>query len=198
MRRGPSGVPDDGSDADVVADVLAGQPERFRLLVERHEDALFRHALSLGMDRDTAADMVQDTLVRAWERLSECRDPARFRLWAGRILRNRCLDRLKSARQRTTTSLESLPNGALGPDESREGNPESEAELRSLEAALDGALATLPPDLAEAFVLKHVEGFSYDEMAEMTEVSRSALKMRVHRARDAIRACLEASGFEPM
>lgn len=181
------------SDAELVADVLAGRTERFALLVGRHEDTLFRHALSLGMDPDGAADMVQDSMVRAWQSLAECRDPSRFRLWVGRILRNRCLDHLKSASNRYTTSLADADDRTV--EATDIPTPETDAERRALYAAVDAALSTLPDDQSEAFVLKHVEGYGYDEIAELTEASVSALKMRVHRARDAIRAHLEANGF---
>ncbi|TVP57513.1 MAG: RNA polymerase sigma factor [Gemmatimonadales bacterium] len=183
------------SDAEIVADVLAGRTERFALLVERHEDALFRHALSLGMDPDGAADMVQDAMVRAWESLAECRDPTRFRLWVGRILRNRCLDHLKSASTRYTTSLDGANDGAF--EATGIPTPELDTQERALHASLDEALAALPDDQSEAFVLKHVEGYGYGEIAELTGASVSALKMRVHRARDTIRALLEADGFGP-
>lgn len=185
------------SDAELVAEVLGGRVEGFRILVERHEDRLFRHALSLGVAPDVAADMVQDSLVRAWERLAECRNPGRFGLWVGRILRNRCLDYLKSAPNRHTTSLGAVAEGALEEKGPVDAGPQLHVERLALNAALDEALAMVSVEQSEAFVLKHVEGYGYPEMAELTGASVSALKMRVHRARDAIREHLEAKGLGP-
>lgn len=185
-------------DAEVVASVLGGQSEHFAILVDRHQDSLFRHALTLGLDPDAAADMVQDSLVRAWEALAECRDPARFRIWVGRILRNRCLDHLKRASTRKSTSLHTLVTDVRGLEDDRSPHPEGDFARREVQAALDDALRELPAEQAEAFLLKHVEGHSYGEMADLTGASISALKMRVHRARDTIRASLEARGIQSM
>jgi RNA polymerase sigma-70 factor, ECF subfamily len=131
-------------DAEVVAAVLRGESERFAILVQRHQDALFRHAVTLGLDPDAAADMVQDSLVRAWESLAECRDPAHFRIWVGRILRNRCLDHLKRASTRRTTSLHSMVADVQGLEDHRTPDPEGEFARRAFHAALDRALLELP------------------------------------------------------
>ncbi len=178
------------TDGEVVEAVLAGHTNGFALLVRRHQGMLFRHALSLGLDQEEAADVVQDTLVRAYENLGECREPDRFHVWVGRILRNRCLDHLKSAASRRNTRLEPhLPD-----DQGR--HPERDHERTTLKARLDEAMNDLPWDQREAFVLKHVEGHSYEDMARMLGLSVSALKMRVHRARERLKARLEAVGVD--
>ena len=138
------------------------------------------------MDPDTAADLVQDSLVTAYERLGSCRSPERFGIWVGRILRNRCLDHLKSAARRGLPLHPFLPDSGRGPDGDAEGN--------ALRRQLNEALATLPAEQREAFLMKHGEGRSYDEMADLAEASVSAMKMRVHRAREALQAHLEARG----
>ena len=187
------GASEDGGaaeDARLVERVLAGATEHYALLVRRHQDSLYRQARSLDLEEDTAADMVQDALVKAYERLSTCRDPARFRVWVGRILRNRCLDHLKSApRQRDLPLSPELPDG--------EETPDRDFERGAVGEALRSALATLPPDQREAFLLKHAEGRSYEEIAEITGTSVSALKMRVHRARDRLQEALAAEGVDP-
>jgi RNA polymerase sigma-70 factor, ECF subfamily len=171
-------------DGEVVEAVLNGHKERFAVLVERHQAGLFRHARGLGLDPDTAADMVQETLVRAYERLDSCQDPHRFGFWVSRILRNRCLDHLKSSSQQKRSPLPpNLPT-------TRE-DPERQRHAASLGEALESALASLPVEQREGFVLRHVEGHSYQEIAELAGASVSAVKMRVHRAREALREQLE-------
>jgi RNA polymerase sigma-70 factor, ECF subfamily len=171
------------SDHALVEEVLAGRRERFALLVRRYQATLFRQALSMGVDEDTARDLVQDAFLRAYQNLEGFRERDRFRVWMGSILRNRCLDHMKSARVRRREPLSpGLPDPGVG--------PEGEEERRTLGGLLNQALAGLPPDQREAFVLRHVEGLSYEEMASLAEVSVSAAKMRVHRAREALREAL--------
>jgi len=193
------------SDAQLVSAILAGETERFAVLVGRHQSSLFRHALTLGLDPDTAADMVQDSLIRAWEQLTDCRDPGRFGIWVSRILRNRCLDHLKQASTRRTTRLHLVmdedgtgPRGADVLVAPKGSDPEALLDGRALSEAVAEALSSLPSDQAEAFSLKYVEGWDYTEMAQVTGASVSALKMRVHRAREAIRGHLETQGLQIM
>lgn len=169
-------------DAALVSRVLAGDARAYGKLVSRHQAALYRYARGMGLDPDTAEDMVQDTLVRAYTSLAECRDRGAFRAWAYRILRNRCLDHLKNIRRRN------VPLDVAGPVGGAAGFDAPPAELRH---ELEDALGRLSPLLREAFLLKHEAGYSYDELAEITDTSPSAVKMRVHRAREELRAMLE-------
>jgi RNA polymerase sigma-70 factor (ECF subfamily) len=175
-------------DATVVACILNGDQAAFEILVRRHQAALFRRARWMGLDGDTAADMVQDTLIKAYQNLGSCREPNRFGFWAGQILRNRCLDFLKSAARRNVPLPVFLP--------SNHGNPELEQERSALRARLNAALASLPDEQREAFLMKHAEGFSYEEMADLADASVSAMKMRVHRAMEALRDQLDASSVD--
>ena len=170
------------SDATLVHRTLDGDQGAFEALVRRHQSALYRRARWMGLDHDTASDMVQDSLIKAYESLGTCRDPDRFKLWVGRILRNKCLDFLKSAARRGVV-LESSPPAASG-------NAEFEHDTQTLRKRLNEALAGLPEEQREAFLMKHGENLSYEEMAELTGTSVSAMKMRVHRARQSLRESL--------
>ncbi|HSH44243.1 MAG TPA: RNA polymerase sigma factor [Longimicrobiales bacterium] len=169
-------------DAALVADVLAGRDEAYRTLVERYQEVLYRRAVALTEDPETAADMVQDTLVRAYRKLSSCSDPARFGGWVYRMLRNACLDELRSPRHRGTALDPGIAVAAH--------NPQADVERLEIREAVQSALGHLSPILREAFVLKHVEGLSYEEMQRETGVARSALKMRVKRAREELEVAL--------
>ena len=184
-----SPTPFDGSaDAALVAQVLGGDGEAFSFLVRRHQDELYRYARNLRIDHDAASDLVQDAFVTAYTRLRQCTDPARFRFWLFRILRNRCLDYLRDIRRRSV-SLEDVTLVARGTP----GDAASGSELRD---TIQQALETLSADLREAFLMKHHEGRSYQEMAELAEASVPAMKMRVHRARESLREALVQAGVE--
>jgi len=173
------------TDALLVARVLDGDRECYAILVERYQDSLFRYAVAMVKDGDLAADLVQDSLVKAYTSLSACQDPARFGAWVFRILVNRCKDHLKSRRSRNVPLSEDTATTAAADD------PALSADRAGIRRMMERALATLPDAQREAFLLKHVEGYSYEEMAEMLDVSVSALKMRVMRARDALQALLK-------
>src|SRR3989442_2232674 len=177
VREGPS-------DAEVVGRVLGGDRGAFGLLLRRYKPALLRSApRSLGC-RDGAADAVAESLVRAYRHLASCRDPTRLRTWLYRIVANRCKSHL--ARRATgDVSLDDVPPIADPAD--------NEAALERVQqlAVVEQALAMLSPEKREAFVLKHVEGMSYQEMAAVTGERIPTLKMRVHRAREALLKELE-------
>jgi RNA polymerase sigma-70 factor (ECF subfamily) len=172
-------------DREIVARVRAGEQEAYRLLVRRYQDMLFRHALRMTSEHDVAADLVQASFVKAYTNLAHCRDPERFGAWLYRILANACKDHLKSKRRRDV-SLEDQTNLA-----DAAVSPAAALERSELRGVLNAAIAKLPESLREAFVLKHVEGRSYEEIAEMLDTSVPALKMRVHRAREALKDALE-------
>lgn len=169
-------------DQAIVDRVLAGEHEAFGILFQRYSDSLYRHAVSMIGSQDDAADILQNSFIKAYHHLADVR--GRFDAWLFRIVANGCKDWLKNIR-RTHLSYEEddQPSGYETPDE--------ELDRGELRGNLDRALAALPASLREAFVMKHVEGRSYEDMAALLGTSVGALKMRVHRAREALQRLLE-------
>lgn len=172
------------SDEDVIARVLNGEKQMFEHLVGRYQQAMYRHAVSIVLDHDAAADMVQDAFVRAYLGLRECRDRARFKGWLFRTLRNRCLDYLKEASRRNLR-LDDVED----PLDEADG-PAAVAERNEMRTGITRALGQLPPALREAFIMHYVDGVPYETMAELLDASVSALKMRALRAREALSSAL--------
>jgi len=177
--------PAERTDAQVVRDVLSGDQDAFRLLVRRYGGVLYNHAVRMVGSQDEAADLVQRALVSGYRKLSSCRDPERVGAWLFRILSNLTKDFLRSPR-RGDLPLDKLPEV---PEPA--GGPFDSAHRQEVRNRLQAALGQLTPEQREAFVLKHVEGRSYEEMATFLDVSPASLKMRVHRAREALRVLLE-------
>jgi RNA polymerase sigma-70 factor (ECF subfamily) len=173
------------SDAELLERVRKGERDAYAGLVERHQQAVYRHARAMGLDYDTSCDLVQDTFVKAYTRQDACRDPARFRFWLFRIGRNLCLDHLKSVR-RLSVPLSQLANAEIV--------LHTEATDADTGSTIRAALDRLPLALREAFLLKHDSGYTYDEIAELTNATPSAVKMRVHRAREALQTFLAEQG----
>jgi RNA polymerase sigma-70 factor (ECF subfamily) len=175
---------DGPSDADVIARVLAGDTQAFSRLVARYQRAMYRHAVAIVLDHDTAGDMVQDAFVRAYVNLRDCRDRMRFRAWLFQTLRNRCFDHLKEAARR------SVPLDAAAPIEDPADGPMALVERRALRTEIERALAQLPAAQREAFVMHYVDDMPYEAMADLLGTSVSAVKMRALRAREMLSALL--------
>ena len=167
------------ADGEIVRAVLAGDRERYAQLVERYRDRYARYAARMLGSVDAAEDAVQDAFVRAYDQLAQCKDPDKFVGWFFLILRNRCF--AERRRTRTSASLEAA-NEVAAVDRADGG-----AETAERRRALQLALLELTPDQREVFVLKHVEGLSYTEIAERLSTSVPSLKMRMHRAYDKLR-----------
>jgi len=171
------------SDAVLVRRILDGQVELFQVLVERYRTEFGRYATAmLGGDVDDAADALQEAFIRAYRSLASCRDRERFKAWLFRIVSNQCHNTRRARRRHV--SLDRIEE----PEDSAAARRVDDTEIgQTIEAALN----ELTGEQREAFVLKHVEGYSYAEMASLLDVGEDALKMRVHRARDELRHKLE-------
>ena len=177
----------DLTDAALVGRVLDGDTDAYAVLVDRYRDRLARYAVRMLGDRDDAEEALQDTFVRAYRGLARCESPARFDAWLFSILVNRCrtagarLSRRGRTFVRDDAALLAAASGDDGATEVDRGQWREDVER---------ALARLDAGQREAFLLKHVEDLSYDEMAVLTGVGVSALKMRVKRACDRLRELL--------
>lgn len=177
----PAAVESD-PDQETIARVLAGSRDAFGVLIARYSDPLYRHALGMTGSPDVAEDILQASFIKAFQHLAEVR--GRFDAWVFRIVANACKDWLKNIR-RSHISYEE------DDQPSTYSTPEEDMDRTELRTDLERALGRLAPSLREAFVMKHVEGRSYEEMAVLLETTVGALKMRVHRARETLQELLE-------
>jgi RNA polymerase sigma-70 factor, ECF subfamily len=171
------------TDEHLVRRVVAGETHAYAALVERYRAQLGRYAVRMLGNAADAEDVLQDTFVRGYRSLARCR-PDRFRYWLFGILINRCrtFAAQRARRQVVVTSHELVmasPAAVTTTDDD------------GWRLAIKWALDQLPADQREAFLLKHVEELSYEEMQELTGARVPALKMRVFRAREALRRLLE-------
>jgi RNA polymerase sigma-70 factor (ECF subfamily) len=172
------------TDAALVQRVLEGDVESFAVLVERHHERCLRIALRILGNTEDAEETVQDAFVRAYRALGRYEEREHFGAWLTRILVNRCRTAVsRRARHGRTFVDDEL---AIAGAATRDG-----ADGGMWRAEVERALAALPAEQREAFVLKHVEELEYEAMAEITGAGVSALKMRVKRARERLRVLLE-------
>jgi RNA polymerase sigma-70 factor (ECF subfamily) len=172
------------TDAELVAAATSGDVDAFAILSRRYRDAYTRFAVRMVGNRDEAEDVLQSAFIRAFRALASCRDPARFSAWLYRIVTNECRTFVvrRARRERRIIRDESaFEAGAVDPV----------VDARETLEDVEYALAQLDVDQREAFLMKHVEDLSYEEMADITGVGVSALKMRVKRACARLRELLE-------
>lgn len=161
----------DISDSTLVERCLGGQKESFETLVRRHQDAVFNLAYRWTRDRDDAADIAQETFILAFRKLGSYRTDRSFRNWALAICSNLTKNRFRGEQRRRRAQ------GTHVEIYAKEKND-------PVDGALEEALGKIAENLRVPLVLKHVEGLSYDEVADVLGIGVSAAKMRVKRARD--------------
>lgn len=166
----------------LVRSAQEGDVRAFAALVDMYYARCLRFALHMLSNRSDAEEAVQDTFVRVYRALPSYVEQESFEPWLFRILANRC----RSAGSRERRRAEFVEFGEV-PDRPSEQRHDEAIAWRE-EIAL--ALAALPPEQREAFLLRHVEDLSYDDMSVATGAGVSALKMRVKRACDALRSWL--------
>jgi len=172
------------TDAELVHSAIAGNVESFAELSRRYRDLYSRFAVRMVGNRDDAEDVLQSAFIRAYRALDQCRDVSRFGAWLYQIVANECRTFVsRRARRERRIVRDEIALGSASV-ESMSGADETLAEVQY-------ALAQLDVAQREAFVLKHVEELSYEEMAEITGDGVSALKMRVKRACARLRELLE-------
>jgi RNA polymerase sigma-70 factor (ECF subfamily) len=172
-------------DAQLIAQILGGDVESFRVLVHRHRDMCTRFAVRMLGSHADADDVLQSAFMRAYRGLSKCRDRERFGGWLYRIVVNEC--RTFASRQRQRDLRFVNDEEVIARTEAKT----DDASAEDMSEQIEFALAKLPVEQREAFLLKYVEEMSYEDMSAATGVGVPALKMRVKRASDALRRLLE-------
>lgn len=170
--------------AALVNRARSGDLNAFEALMSQFRPSFGRYAWQMLGTREEAEEVLQDTFLRVYRGLAGCREPERFGAWAFRILVNRC----RSSRRRLWRRDRFHTEDRDGVETLSVPHAEPDHELRE---SIDRALARLPAAQREAFLLKHVEGLSYGEIAELTGSRIPALKMRVLRACEALRIALQ-------
>lgn len=171
------------TDAAIVERVLRGEVDAFGLIVARYHGQCRRYAERVLRDAADAEEAVQTAFVRAYDALGRYREQDRFGAWLFRILVTECRSTLSRRSRRDRRFVAGSADEIDGL-----AAPSGDGALRE---SVERAIARLDPKLREAFLLRHLEELSYDEMHTITGAGVSALKMRVKRACEALRAYLE-------
>ena len=176
-------------DRALVEQALRGELDAFNRLVELYQDYLFAMTMRVVNDREAAADAVQEAFFSAYRNLSRFRGDS-FKSWLTRIAINAATDILRLRKRRPADPFPEWEDEDWQPPTDPSQGPERIAIQRARGTALSEALAQITDDQRRAIVLFDVEGFDYQEIAEMTGVSLGTVKSRIHRGRLALRDLL--------
>lgn len=179
MPQDHSVVPD---DAHLVARSLKQDHEAFGQLIDRHASAIVNLAYRMVGNRAEAEDLAQEAFLAAFKALATFRADSKFSTWLYRIAANKCKDWLRAKRPGMGQQDVDIDE-VLDIHVAEEQTPERLLSQQQVALELEQAIQRLPPLYREAFVLKHVEGLSYEEMEEILGVNGDTLKMRVYKGR---------------
>jgi len=186
------------TDQEVVAQARTGKDAAYRELLRRYERPVFALIYRMVRDRSLAEDLSQDTFVKVLNALDSYRPEYKFSSWVFKIANNVAIDQLRR-RELDTLSLDGSPD-ARTQDEveatalqatDRTETPLAELESRELGSYIEQAVGKLRPEYRSCILLRHVDGRSYEEIAEILDLPLGTVKTYIHRARNELREYLE-------
>lgn len=180
------------SDNQLVRRVLAGESALFETLVHRHSRRVYRAARAILGDDEEAADVVQETFVRAYRKLGQFAARAKFSTWLTKIGVYEARARRRRSRTRAGKAGEPA-NRNPGSETDTAPDPERETLVREMKGLLEAAIEDLPPHYRTVFVMRAVEEASTAETAEVLNLSPDVVKTRLRRARALLREKLTAA-----
>lgn len=195
-----AGIATAESDDLALARRATQDSSAFAQIMRRHNQRLFRLAIGLMGDASEAEDVLQESYVRAFYRLSSFAGKSNLGTWLARIVRNEAIDRLRARRMRSGTFMleaevthhDDLPSIIeTSEDLTAQFNPETSVARDDMRGILEQAIAALPEHFRSVFLLREVEGLSVKETADYLEIPVATVKTRDHRARSLLRASLE-------
>jgi RNA polymerase sigma-70 factor (ECF subfamily) len=194
----PPGTLRDKTDQDVVALAKDGEEEAYRELIRRYERPVFSLIFRMVRNRELAEDLSQETFVKVLNAIQSYRPEFKFSSWVFKIANNAAIDHIRK-RELDTLSLEGSPHAdtpelieatALQISERAESQLE-EVENRELGGTIERAIERLRPEYRACILLRHVEGRTYDEIAEILNLPLGTVKTYIHRARNELRILLK-------
>ena len=182
-------------DADAVARARGGDSEAFRQLVERHSRSVYKVAYRVTGNPDDAEDVVQETFLKAYRQLDRFEERASFGTWLHRIAWNCSVDLLRARPKREQAeeadTLEQLGSTHATVTGSAIPTPERRMASVQVNDRIKEAMGRLSPLERAAFVMRHYEGRSIDEISRALEIRENAAKHSIFRAVRKMRVALE-------
>jgi RNA polymerase sigma-70 factor (ECF subfamily) len=171
----------------MVLRLRRGDRRAFEALVYAHQDRVFDFCYRMVGDREEASDLVQEIFVSIHQNLEKFRMDAKLSTWIYRISKNHCLNRLKYLKRRgrgRSEELSDVSESALEAAMGAPARPDDALESSRERALVQRAIAHLEEEQRLLVALRDIEGLSYEEIVDITELPEGTVKSRLHRARE--------------
>lgn len=172
-----------------------GDVESFEKLIEKYQKKIYNIALRMVNNPDDASELAQEVLVKIFRSIKDFKEESSISTWIYRITTNVCLDQLRRMKNKKTISIdESLKIGDNDvsmqfPDNSP--TPSEAYEKKEIQRVVGEAIMKLPEDQRLVVIMKDIQGFKYDEIAEYVKCPEGTVKSRINRARHALKEILK-------
>lgn len=207
MKRATSGASFEGAlsvreqlraadDSAVVTSFLGGEERAFSELVDRYQTRLLNFIYRTIGDRDRAEDLVQEVFIRVYRHLHRFDRSKKFSTWVYTIASNLAKNELRNRSRNPLVLFTTMQGSNEGEDrplefEDATSRPDDMYRHRHLRELVEDTVSKLPEHHREVFVLREIEGKSYEEIAEITDCNLGTVKSRLNRARTAFAAIIE-------
>ena len=184
---------DEWDDTRLVALLQKGSNEAFSVLIDRYKARLFRLALGITGDREESLDILQEVFLKVHQGIAQFKAEARLYTWLHRITVNECLNWKRRWKRRFKwhhQPFERDEGGDYPEMGSEDYLPETLYAEKELERRLWQEVGRLPEEARAVFVLKEVEGLSYDEIADVLKIKKGTVSSRLFYARQRLRDAL--------
>ena len=185
---------ENNDELELIGRARNGDGDAFGTLMKRHESMIFNAVMGMVRNTEDARDITQDAFFKAYRSLKSFRGDCKFSSWVYRIAVNAAKDFLRSESRRPHISLDADTEDDDGEgqpmqiaDDSPAADPQASAEASETQRIVRAALARLSDNHREILILRDIEGYSYEEIADMLGLELGTVKSRINRARIAMR-----------
>lgn len=180
-------------EKELVLGLKRGEEDAYRVLVRQYQERLFRIAYRITLDREESLEIVQDVFLKVYTHIHTFKGDSTLYFWLKRITINQCLNWIRRWKRRFRWQHQ--PLGGEGREPHKEpgtdvNNPEAVYEKKELKKILTEGLRDLPEDARTVFILKELEGLSYDEIAALLKIKKGTVSSRLFYARQRLKRSL--------
>ena len=184
---GGGGPPGNDADAEMIRAVLGGDPEAYRVLVERYERRIYYVVYGMVRNSEDARDLAQECFVKAFQNLHRFRLDSKFYTWVCRIAMNLSIDHLRKMKHRGHSEFDEMRGRSEGAQvvrlHSKPVDPSEQAIQKQLMGQIMDAVEQLPDDQRQVLILRELEDMPYKEIAEILDVPEGTIMSRLYYAR---------------